>query len=375
MPNGIRLGKLFGIEIRLDFSWFLIFALATWLLADNFSAGQPEWQPLLVWSYAIVTSLLFFASVLIHELAHSLVSKAQGIPVPRITLFIFGGAAQISAEPRRARDEFLMALAGPLTSLLLAAGFGASWFALRETASAPAQMMEWLATVNLMLGVFNLLPGLPLDGGRVLRAILWGLTHNLRRATTIVVACGRGIGWLIMFAGLWQLLNADWVNGIWFLLIGWFLENAARREGEAMRVNAALRGHTAREALMTDWLPVSSLLPLDRLVETFAIPKGRSWFPVMEQEHLIGLVTLPRVLRISRDKWAVTRVGDVMTPFAELATATPDDELTPILEKMARTEQHQIPILDASSEKFLGVVSRQNIQTFFCARDESNGKG
>ncbi len=193
MRNAIRLGKIFDIEIGLDFSWLLIFILVTWSLAEHYLMVQSAWSPALRWGLAITTSVLFFASVLAHELAHGLVSKAQGVPVPRITLFIFGGAAEISQEPRRARDEFWMALVGPLTSLAVAAVFGVVWFATRASnptgtfSLAINAVTGWLAGINASLALFNLLPGFPLDGGRVLRAVVWGVTRNLRLATKVAV--------------------------------------------------------------------------------------------------------------------------------------------------------------------------------------------
>jgi Zn-dependent protease len=198
MRNGFRIGKLFGIDIIIDYSWVLIFALITWSLAEHYLVVHQEWSAVLRWALAVLTSLLFFASVLAHELAHSLVSKAQGIPVPRISLFIFGGASQISQEPRRAIDEFWMALVGPLTSFALAAGFGGLWFSTQQTSPMITEVAGWLAGINLSLAIFNLLPGFPLDGGRVLRASVWGIAKNLRLATQVAVGGGVVVSWLMI---------------------------------------------------------------------------------------------------------------------------------------------------------------------------------
>jgi Zn-dependent protease len=367
MGNAIRVGKIFDIEIRLDFSWFLIFALVTWSLTVYFSAQLPEWSLAACAALAGATSFFFFASVLTHELAHSLISKAQGIPVPRITLFVFGGAAQISEEPRRARDELWMALAGPLTSLALAAGFEISWFVTRGTNPGLSQMLQWLANVNALLGIFNLLPGFPLDGGRVLRAILWALMKNLRRATEIAVYCGVGFAWLLMLFGFFQMFVTNWTNGIWFILIGWFLQNAARQEGEATRVNEALRGHTTREALVTNYPSLTQEMRLDEVMESIVIPTGRTSFPVMEQNNWVGLLTTSRALKIPREKWAATRVAEAMLPRAQLVTTTPDEELTRVLDKMTRARQDELPVVDATSGKFLGFVTHDNIWILFSA--------
>ena len=374
MRNAIRLGKIFGIEIGADLSWFLIFILVTASLAGHYLMVQREWSAELRWGLALATSLLFFASVLAHELAHSLVSKAQGVPVPRITLFIFGGAAQISAEPRRARDEFRMALAGPLTSLALAAVFGAVWFLAGDGSPtgtfglAVSAVASWLARINAVLALFNLLPGFPLDGGRILRAIVWGITRNLRRATQIAVGGGVLISWLIILFGFWQVFSGNWADGLWMAFIGWFLQSAAIQEGQGTVVNDLLRGHTAREVLMTDCPHVLKQLSLDVFVENVAIPSGRRCFPVMEGDQFLGLLTLHRIQGVPRDKWRTTRVADVMTevtlviPPERLVRARLDEELTAVLEEMARADVNQLPVME--SGKFLGMVTRGNIIAF-----------
>ena len=365
MRNSIRLGEIFGIEIGVDVSWFFVFILVTFSLASHYLMVQREWSAELRWSLAVVTSLLFFASVLAHELAHSLVSKAQGVPVPRITLFIFGGAAQISAEPRRARDEFLMALAGPLTSLVLAAGFGIVWLATRAAGPtgtvglAVNAVAGWLASINATLAIFNLLPGFPLDGGRILRAIVWGVTNNLRLATQVAVGGGVLMSWLLILAGFWQAFSGNWADGLWMAFIGWFVQSAAIQEGQVTVVNDLLKGHTAREVLMTDCPHVLKQLSLDVFVENVALPSGRRCFPVMEGDKLLGLVTLHQIQNVPRGKWQTTRVAEVMIPFERLVRARLDEDLTKVLEEMARADVNQMPVVDDG--KFLGMVTRGNI--------------
>ena len=326
---------------------------------------QSAWSAELRWGLAVATSLLFFASVLAHELAHSLVSNAQGVPVPRITLFIFGGAAQISAEPRRARDEFWMALAGPLTSLALAAGFGAVWLATRDAnpaanfSLAVNAVAGWLAGINATLAIFNLLPGFPLDGGRILRAIVWGVTNNLRRATQVAVGGGVLMSWLLILTGFWQVFSGNWADGLWMAFIGWFVQSAAIQEGQVTVVNDLLKGHTAREVLMTDCPHVLKQLSLDLFVENVALPSGRRCFPVMQGDQFLGLVTLHQIQNVPRDKWRTTRVAEVMIPFERLVRARLDEDLTTVLEEMSRADVNQLPVVDDG--KFLGMVTRGNI--------------
>ncbi len=371
MRNSIRLGKIFGIEIGLDYSWLLIFALVTWSLAERYMLVVPSWSLALRWGLAILTSLLFFASVLAHELAHSLVSKAEGIPVPRITLFIFGGASQISEQPRRARDEFWMALVGPLMSLALAAGFGVIWFLAHDASPAVGEVTGWLAGINAMLAVFNLLPGFPLDGGRVLRAIAWGLTKNLRRATRIAVTSGVVLSWLMIAIGLWQVLGGDWADGLWIAFIGWFLQSAAVQEGQVTVVHDLLKGHTVREVVTTDCPHVFKQLTLDVFVENYAIPSGRRCFVVMEGDKFLGLVTMHRLQEVPRSKWETTHVAEVMIPPEKLITARPDEDLTEVLERMGQADINQVPVFDGGS--FLGMVTRGNIIAFLRAHAQQHG--
>ncbi len=372
MRNAIRLGKIFGIEIGADWSWFLVFVLITSSLAEHYLMVSPDWTTALRWTLALATSLLFFASVLAHELAHSLVSKAQGVPVPRITLFIFGGAAQISAEPRRARDEFRMALAGPVTSLALAALFGAVWFLTQGVSSgaslwlAVGAVASWLASINLMLALFNLLPGFPLDGGRILRSLVWGATHNLPRATQVAVSGGVLMSWLIILVGFWQVFNGNWADGLWLAFIGWFLQSAAVQEGQVTVVNDLLKGHTAREVLMTDCPHVLKQLSLDVFLENVAIPSGRRCFPVMEGDTFLGLLTLHRIQEVPRARWRTTRVSDVMITPDRLVKARLDEDLTDVLEEMGRADVNQIPVME--NDRFVGMVTRGNILAFLRRR-------
>jgi len=369
--NGIRIGKLLDIEIVVDYSWLLIFALITWSLAQHYLVVHRDWSVELRWGLAIVTSLLFFASVLAHELAHSLVSKAQGISVPRITLFIFGGASQISEEPRRAIDEFWMALVGPLTSLALAAIFGAAWFFTQQTSPVINEVSGWLAGINGTLAIFNLLPGFPLDGGRVLRSIAWGITKNLRRATQVAVGGGVLVSWLMIGVGLWQVLDGNWADGLWIAFIGWFLQGAAVQEGQVTVVHDILKGHTVREVLTSDCPRVLKQLSLDVFVESVAIPGGKRCFVIMEGDKFVGLLTLHRLNEVPRTQWKTTRVADIMVPPEKLITARMDEDLAGVLEKMGQADINQMPVLEDG--KLLGLVTRTNILAFLRAHADRQG--
>lgn len=378
MRNTIRLGKLFDIDIGLDFSWLLIFALVTWSLAQHYLTAYQDWSFVLRWGLAITTSLFFFASVLAHELAHSLVSKHLGIPVPRITLYLFGGASQISEEPRRAQDEFWMALAGPMTSLVLAAGFGVVWLATgpNGTANAPRDVLNafsgWLGGINLMLGLFNLLPGFPLDGGRVLRSIVWAVTNSVRRATAVAVGAGVLVSWAMIGIGLWLVLDGDWVDGLWLAFLGWFLQGAAQQEGRGAVVHDVLQGHTVREVPLGGCQRVMKQLSLDVFIEYVAIPSGQRCFAVTEGDQLLGMVTLHQLQKVPRDQWKTTRVGQVMIPPDKLVTVRLDEDLTRVLEKMGTGDVNQMPVFDG--DRFVGMITRGSIIAFLRLHGQQRGQ-
>jgi Zn-dependent protease len=225
--HSISLGRIFGIAVDLDYSWFLVFGLLTWILAVSYYPTEfKNWSPQTYWIMGAVTAILLFLSVLLHELGHSVVAKRFGIPVPRITLFIFGGVSQIATEPTDATKEFWIAAAGPAVSFVLAAVFWESRLILSSDPPLLA-LAKYMALLNLILGAFNLIPGLPLDGGRVFRAVIWGITHNFRRATFVATLTGRFFGFLLILVGVWQILAGDLLNGLWTAFIGWFLESAA----------------------------------------------------------------------------------------------------------------------------------------------------
>jgi Zn-dependent protease/CBS domain-containing protein len=372
MRNAIRLGKIFGIEIDLDYSWLLIFALVTWSLAQRYLDVNGNWPVALRWALAVITSLLFFASVLAHELAHSLVSKAEGIPVPRITLFIFGGASQIAEQPRRPLDEFRMAIVGPLTSLGLAIVFGVAWYLTRDSSLAVSSVAGWLGGINASLAVFNLLPGFPLDGGRVLRSIVWGASHNLRLATRVAVIIGMLMAWALIALGLWLVLGGgDLADGLWIAFIGWFLQNAASQEGQFTVVHDLLQGHTVREVLDANCPRVLKQLTLDVFFENYVVPSGRRCFVVMEGDKFLGLVTMHRLQAVPRNKWQTTHIGDVMLTPDRLIATRPDEDLTAVLDKMGQADVNQLPVFEG--DRFLGLVTRANILAFLRAHAQQRG--
>ncbi|GAB4570178.1 MAG: site-2 protease family protein [Anaerolineae bacterium] len=362
MRNSIKLFRVWGIEVGIDYSWFLIFFLLTWTLAsqvfpDGDRLASSEWH----WAMGILTSLIFFGCVLAHEFGHSVMALLTGVPVERITLFIFGGVAQIRREPRRALDEFVIAIAGPLVSLILALGFGALWLIgwLLELPSLRT-LGGWLGSINLSLALFNLIPGFPLDGGRVLRAILWGVMGSLDQATRLAARVGQAVAYLFVFWGIWRIFRGDWIGGLWIAFIGWFLLSAALQSVQQVALRQVLSRYTARDVMMTDCPAVPPQLSLDVLVDHVILPSGRRCFPVMEDDALVGLITLHQIREAPQERWRELRVRDIMIPRERLLSARPTEGLDVVFERMDADGVNQIPVLDEHGH-LVGLVARDRI--------------
>lgn len=368
MRNTLRLGRIFGIEIGLDFSWFIVFALVTWSLAAHVFPDNYRWPVSTYWTTGLITSLLFFASVLAHELGHSVVALRKGIPVKAITLFIFGGMAQITKEPERPRDEFFIAIAGPAVSVAL----GGLFLALRSldpNAGQPlAALTSWLGWINLSLAVFNLIPGFPLDGGRVLRSIVWGVTQSFQSATQIASIAGRVIAFGFIALGIWIFFSGNWVSGLWLAFIGWFLDNAASGSYQQIALRQQLTGVKAREIMMTDCPHVSRFLTLHELVYDYILKGTRRCFPVVEDGRVLGIITLHHVKEIPQERWAMTNVGAAMTPFEQTKKVKPDQDLFEVLEFMTAEDINQVPVVEDG--RLLGMISRDRVLAFLATRAE-----
>jgi Zn-dependent protease/predicted transcriptional regulator len=370
LRNGIPIGKAFGISLKLHVSWFIIFALVTWALtASYFPSAYPAWSLGTKIAAGIITSLLFFGSVLAHELMHSIVSQHQGIPVKSITLFIFGGVSQISGEPKQPKDEFRMAIAGPMTSLIIGGICWSIWFALQDIAG-PAELISaiayWLGWINLFLAGFNLIPGFPLDGGRVLRSILWGRSHDIRKATKTASNIGRGVGFLFIFGGIFLIFYGLWFNGLWIILIGWFLENAAVGSYRQVALQDMLQGHTVDEIMSRDCLIVSPEITIEQLVNEHILTSGRRCFPVVSDGHALGLVTLHNIKAVPRDLWSTQKVREVMTPLDKLKWVQPGDELSSVLRILTEGDINQLPVVQ--DHNIVGIVGRDNLLSFIEVR-------
>jgi len=368
MGNSFQIGKIFGISIRIDYTWFVVFALVALSLSSYFPKVYPYWQPMTYWFMGIVTALIFFGSVLAHELAHSLVSKARGVPVQSITLFIFGGVAKITDEPKGPGGEFWMALAGPATSVGIGIIFGVLYLATGRAKTPFAALAQLLSYINLVVAVFNLLPGFPLDGGRIFRSIVWRITGNLRKATRIASGLGRIVAYLFILWGVWRVLSGNLFGGIWIALIGWFLENAASSSYRQLAVREMLQGVKVSEVMMSDCPRLPKGLTVRQLVDEYILRTTRRCFPVVDNSHVLGIITLHSVKEIPRDQWETVRVEEAMAPLDELKTVHPDDDLYTVMQQMTEEGVNQLPVVEGG--QLMGMVARDNLVGFLNARSE-----
>jgi Zn-dependent protease len=360
MKGSISLGKLLGIPIQLHLSWFLIAILITWTLAAGyFPQEYPGWSATTYWIVGGVTSILFFASVLIHELGHSVLALREKVPVKSITLFIFGGVAQIGREPSTAGAEFRIAIAGPLSSLGLAALFGGGGALLAENATLAAPL-AYLGRINFLLAAFNMIPGFPLDGGRVLRAALWAFGGNFRNATKWASRAGRVVAYGFILFGVGQiLLGGGFLNGLWIAFIGWFLNNAAESSYQQVLLRDMLSGVKARSVMTQECSMVPSDMAVDRLIEDHVLAGGQRCFFVGREGVMEGLVTLHHLRNVPRHERGGLTTGQVMTRFDGLLRVHPDDDVWSVLQKMDEHDVNQVPVMDNGS--FLGMITRERL--------------
>jgi Zn-dependent protease/CBS domain-containing protein len=369
MGSGWKVGRLAGIDLAVHPSWLVIAFLLTFSLADAFFPRLiPGWSVGQYWLLAAATALLFFASVLAHEFSHALVARRFGLKVAGITLFIFGGATSIEGDARTPREEALIALAGPASSIVIGAALlGAG--ALVDVREARA-LLGWLGVINLVLGAFNLVPGYPMDGGRVLRAILWHLRGDANTATRQAAIVGRLVGYLMVAGGIaWALRSRDIGSGLWLALVGWFLATAAEATMQQAGVERSLSGVRVRDAMDATPAAVSPNESVADLVsERMLRGDDRSFLVRHDDGGLAGMVTLGDVKRLPRESWADARVTDIMTRFDDLATIGPEEPLADALRLLQEREVGQLPVMESEGREPLGLVTRRGILRLIEAR-------
>lgn len=368
MEATIKLGRVWGIPIGLHSSWFLIFALVTWSLAAGYLPIEyPSLPSVSLWLMGAVTSILFFASVLLHELGHTYLALRNKIPVRGITLFLFGGVAQITRDPDNAGAEFRIAIAGPATSLLLGIFFGGVWL-FSETFPYLAAPSLWLARINLSLALFNLIPGFPLDGGRVLRALVWQATGSFHRATQIATFAGQLVAFGFIGIGVLVLLEGNLFNGLWLIFIGWFLQNAAASSYAQSSIQKTMRSVKVGQIMQRDcsWVPGST--PLQRLVEDEILATGRRCFLVADDGRLLGVLTLRDIASVPRDEWDRIPAEKAMVPWERLRKVDSNTELLTALQTMDDANVAQLPVVEG--DRILGMLSREQIIAYLRTRAE-----
>jgi len=379
--RGLRLGSIAGIDIAADPSLLIIFFLITFSLAEGvFPAWHPGWTGEVCWLTAVGAAVLYFISVLTHELSHALVGRVCGVEIRQITLFMFGGVAQMEGEPPSWRAELGMAIVGPLTSLVL----GILFLLLEALVSGPlnfdpgnpgkalaalgpiATLLLWLGPVNIVLGLFNLVPGFPLDGGRVLRAIMWGFTGNLQLATRRASIAGQAFAWLLMSTGVLMilglslpLLGGGFINGVWLAFVGWYLNNAALLSYQQLLIHDALEQVPARKLMRTSFLRVDPEMRISTLVNEYLMASGQRAFPVEAQGRLVGMVSLRDLQKADRTAWGALTVSAIMTPAVRLAVASPEEGALEALQMISRLDVSQLPVV--RDGQVLGLLGREDI--------------
>ncbi len=364
MNSNVKLGRISGIEIGLHYSWFIIAALIVFSLGEHFRQVNPNWGAGEIWIAALFTAVLFFVTLLLHELAHSLVAQSRGLKVRAITLFALGGVSQIQDDATDAKTEFWVAIAGPIASLIigfscLGIALGLGWQRSTEPHTAAIGVLVWLGYINIALAFFNMIPGFPLDGGRVLRSLVWAITKNADRSTRIAARVGQVVAFLFILDGIWRYFSGAGFGGLWIAFIGWFLMDAAKASYAEVGTTAALRGMRVYDVMSRDCVIVNRGMSLRDFVDIYLLKTGQRCFAVEDQGRLVGIITPRDVSNISRDRWDETTVREAMRPLQELHVITPDTPVLDALKLMARNDVNQLPVV--ANGTLQGMVSRSQL--------------
>jgi len=370
--SGFRIGSILGIPIYLHASWLLIFALITYSLSRQFTSLHPAWSARQGWTVGLLTSILFFASVLFHELSHSVVAMHYKIRVVSITLFIFGGVARIGREPSKAIQEFNIAIAGPISSYLLGGLFFALTLAFPSN-DAIGAAGQWLVIINLSVATFNLLPGFPLDGGRIFRAAVWGATKDFTRATRVASVSGQLVAYGIMLVGAWfAAAKNDWQTGLWLICIGIYLQSAARDSIAQLAIRETLAGLRASD-VMNNEVPIINRNTSLEEYSAEVLRTGRRCHLVVTEDRLVGMMNVQALNSVPRDEWNSNSVQAVMIPRERISWASPEEPLLRLLERLLAADINQMPVVSVSGEddaQVIGMVTRDSILRVMQTRAE-----
>lgn len=366
-----KLFRLMGFEVGIDPSWVVLAILVAWSLSTGYFPFKYQGLSTgAYWIMGIVGALGLFVSIVVHEFCHSLAARRQGMPMQGITLFIFGGVAEMTEEPTGARDEFVMAFVGPLSSLAMAAVFyglyrlgdAAGWM------TAVTGVMGYLGLINLILAIFNLIPAFPLDGGRMLRAVLWGWKGNLKRATRIASRIGQGFGVLLIALGVLRVLNGFFIGGMWFFLIGLFIQNAAKMSYQQLLTRRALEGEALERFMNRNPVTVTPDTRLDRLVEDYVYRYHHKLFPVVEGDRLVGCITTRQVKDLPRDKWPEITVGELSQACSDENTVSPRTDAVDALARMHRNHAGRLMVVEG--DRLEGIIALKDLLHFLSTKIE-----
>lgn len=373
--RGIPLFRVAGIQIRLDFSWFIIFLLVMWSLsAGYFPRYYPDQGPETYWLAGFIATLLFFASILTHELAHALMAKRSGIAIPAITLFVFGGVAHLSEEAKDPKTEFKIAFVGPVTSFVLAAVFWGIKTMLETTPSSLVVLIfQYLAYINLALGVFNLVPGYPLDGGRVLRALWWWKTGSLAHATKVASDMGKGFAVVLMMLGALEIFSGALIGGLWLVFIGMFLRGLAEGGYQQTVMQQSLQGVEVQDVMVNDVVTAPPELTLRDVVNDYFLRYGHRGFPVAQNGHVVGVLSLANVKAIPDEARASTTVHEAMTPLGDAVRIAPHASLAEALHKMTHEESGRLLVME--NDAMRGLITRTGVLRFLEMKRVLQGVG
>ncbi len=368
MVGTFRIGRLFGFEINIHWSWLFIFFLVTWTFSNSILKDfYPDWTSARRLVVGGGIAIVFFLSILLHEMSHSILAKRFGIPVTSITLFVFGGVSNLAKEPQNARQEFWIAVVGPLTSLALALLFAIAHLALHPIDRGASGVATHLAVLNFSIGIFNLVPGFPLDGGRVLRSMFWWRKRNMLDATRIASNVGQVVAYVIMGLGVISFFFSI-ITGIWLFLIGNFLRSASAASYEQLFLERVLKGIPVLLVARNDYTKVPPDLTLTELVEDYVFAADGRAFPVMAGDELLGLITLTDLRKVPREEWKTTTVYRAMTPFAKLRTVEATDDLPKVLAHMAAGDINQVPLVEGKLLR--GMIHRSDLIRYIRVRQE-----
>jgi len=375
MKSNLIIGRLFGIDIGINYSWFFLFGMITlsfWAQYSNEHPGWPSYAPIIA---ALATSALFFLSLLAHEMSHSLLALAKGLPVHSITLFIFGGVSLIEKEAMNAATEFEVGVIGPISSFIIS-GIFFGLTLMVDVGSPLGAAFAWLAKINLFLAIFNMIPGYPLDGGRVLRAIVWAITGSVHRATRIAAAGGQVVAWLLIGMGISMLFGATYgeylgggqIGGLWYIVIGGFLLYAARSSQQTIRLEEVISHSHARDVMTRNADLVPAAISLSQFFDDHLIRTGRRCYVVADDGRLLGLMTPTELKAVSRQNWPSTTVAQAMTPFTAMRWVDPDADLRQVVELLEKDEVNQVPVV--SGGQLEGLIGRDELLGFIQTRSE-----